>query len=453
MEAIKQAFYEVMCKYEKHFSAYGVCKNLRAWEKAKSPLLSLLRRHPNWDEDALAVVFGVTEKRETDSHAVNEKRLRLIALTEALTLTDEQRRRFQIAMELTTRDCSPALSDYIAGQLQNHCDVKCVAGQKTSRVINKLCRHCGVDTLPEYNAVFAQLSDALNPLEVSKKALLSLHPCDYLEMSSKSSSWSSCHGLQRGGWQAGCLSYMTDSSSMIFYTVDDDTTSEYYKAPRLSRQVFCYGDGTLLQSRLYPNSDDSDANHRYRSLVQGTLAACLDIPDRWIIRKNMAQYLHTEDGSRHYRDYDSYGCVTTLKETGPYTTISIGSKVICVCCGGAVNENNSLKCGCTPQVVCMDCGASVPENAARYHEDGRWHCSQCLHFCPLCGQAARTDFFPAFDAHGLVLHICADCHTAITAVCGDCTAAEVCGTVGGNRLCARASATAAHIAVPLRRAA
>jgi len=56
MEELKKAFYEVMYKYEKSFGETGVMTNLNTWAQEKAGLLELLRRHPNWDEDAKAIV-------------------------------------------------------------------------------------------------------------------------------------------------------------------------------------------------------------------------------------------------------------------------------------------------------------------------------------------------------------------------------------------------------------
>ena len=41
MEEIKNAFYEVMYKYQKSFSEDGVMENLREWAEAKSDLMNL----------------------------------------------------------------------------------------------------------------------------------------------------------------------------------------------------------------------------------------------------------------------------------------------------------------------------------------------------------------------------------------------------------------------------
>ena len=42
MDALMQAFYGVMYKYQKHFSEKGVRANLDAWEQRKKGLLELL---------------------------------------------------------------------------------------------------------------------------------------------------------------------------------------------------------------------------------------------------------------------------------------------------------------------------------------------------------------------------------------------------------------------------
>lgn len=49
-------------------SELGVAKNINEWSKNKTPLLELLRKHPMWREDELAIVTTITEKRELDSN-------------------------------------------------------------------------------------------------------------------------------------------------------------------------------------------------------------------------------------------------------------------------------------------------------------------------------------------------------------------------------------------------
>lgn len=106
-------------------------------------------------------------------------------------------------------------------------------GAKASRIINRLCLKFHLDQIEEeaeagepdnrymrtvkpYNALFARLADALNPAHIEKTAVLSIHPCDFLEMSNRDNTWSSCHCLERGSYHGGCQSYMGDAVSMIF---------------------------------------------------------------------------------------------------------------------------------------------------------------------------------------------------------------------------------------------
>ena len=69
---LKNEFYEVMYKYEKSFSEEGVMANLTAWQTAKADLLSLLRRHPNWNEDEQAIIFDCNQALSIQTDMVDE---------------------------------------------------------------------------------------------------------------------------------------------------------------------------------------------------------------------------------------------------------------------------------------------------------------------------------------------------------------------------------------------
>ena len=102
---------------------------------------------------------------------------------------------------------------------------------------------------------------------------------------------------------------MTDDVSMIFFTVDPEVKDHYYRAPRRSRQMFFYKDQTLFQSRLYP-SDLSEQMDLYRSIVQKAIAACLGVPNRWVLKKkreDVKECCTSGEGSRQYPDYNYYG--------------------------------------------------------------------------------------------------------------------------------------------------
>ena len=246
---LKNKFYEIMYKYEKSFSEEGVMANLTAWQTAKADLLSLLRRHPNWNEDEQAIIFDCNQALSIQPDMVDETAFTLLDIASEI-LSGEQLEDFRTALHAAVSGYSCTVSEENLEILRQRGGIRCAKDQKASRIIGKLCKKYGVDRHTRYNAVFAQLADALNPLTMQEIGVLSVHPCDFLEMSSKSNTWVSCHRLSDGGYQAGCLSYMNDSVSMVFYAVDADVSGEYRKAIRRYRQMFFYEDGTLFQSRL-----------------------------------------------------------------------------------------------------------------------------------------------------------------------------------------------------------
>lgn len=184
MEELKNAFYEVMYKYEKSFGEDGVIANLNAWAESKKTLITLLRRHPEWNEDAKAVVIKFNEGREIERDVVDETAFAMISIADEI-IDKERQESFHTAFNAAVGEYSTTLSDAALEIIRETGNIKCASGQKTSRIIGRLCRQFGVDSHERYNAVFAQLSDALNPLKIQKTAVLSVHPCDFLEMSSK----------------------------------------------------------------------------------------------------------------------------------------------------------------------------------------------------------------------------------------------------------------------------
>lgn len=254
---------------------------------------------------------------------------------------------------------------------------------------------------------------------------------------------------------AGCLSYMTDAVSMIFYTVDNDVASEYYKVARRGRQVFCYTEGLLLQSRLYPN-DNADAIALYRNLVQTAVADCLEQPNQWVLKKkrdDISHFLQTADGSKQYPDYSHIGTLSLLKSMEPGERIVIGSRPVCVCCGGTVTSSGRLKCNCAEQVVCSDCGETVSADQARYHDE-TWLCNGCLRICAHCGHHTHEELIPAFDGRGNVIRICQDCYATALAPCAECCVQAICSLIQGNRFCQKSNeAISQPAAAPALRAA
>ena len=263
-----------------------------------------------------------------------------------------------------------------------------------------------------------------------------IHPCDFLEMSNRDNTWSSCHCLEGGGYRGGCQSYMGDAVSMIFFTVSDEYTQDFHTAPRITREIFCYKDNVLLQSRLYP-TDLEDQKTLYRSIVQQAIATCLDKPNLWSIKrgKDTEPYCESAADSNHYPDYEyGYAVVSLLKGESDYGKMTIGSVARCVCCGGEQKNHRSIRCAeCGNMYVCKGCGKTV-HGYGRYI-DNHFYCNECSYECTVCREKfigmPRIGIARSGEQRG----ICPACYAQVVDVCGNCTIHSDCLSIGANRFC------------------
>ena len=276
--------------------------------------------------------------------------------------------------------------------------------------------------------------------------VLSVHPCDFLEMSSKSNTWVSCHRLSDGGYQAGCLSYMNDRVSMVFYAVDADVSGEYRKAIRRYRQMFFYENGTLFQSRLYPADTGNalEVSKLFRHLVQKAISRCLTEPNLWYLktkRPDLNAHLSTYRGSLHYPDYNYHGNLSVLQGHRKDTELTIGAAAKCVCCGNELRSNGAIKCSCKEVAVCRKCGQPVARGQGIYLEDG-FYCKTCLHICAACGRPTLGTMYPAYNRRGTLVEVCQDCYQQLTSGCASCSMASACRAMG-HTLCEKATVAVA----------
>ena len=438
MDELKQQFYEVMHKYQKPFSEEGVTANLTQWSEQKQGLLQLLRRHPIWNEKELAIVFRVEERREIDRITVDETRAAILELGRRACTDDTVYENFETALRAATADYARIPNEYRLDTIRQYGGIKCAPGQKASRIINRLCLKFHLDQIEEeaeagepdnrymrtvkpYNALFARLADALNPAHIEKTAVLSIHPCDFLEMPNRDNTWSSCHCLERGSYHGGCQSYMGDAVSMIFFTVSDEYTQDFHTAPRITREIFCYKDNVLLQSRLYP-TDLEDQKTLYRGIVQQAIATCLDKPNLWSIKrgKDTEPYCESAADSNHYPDYEyGYAVVSLLKGETDYGKMTIGSVAHCVCCGGEQKDHRSIRCAeCGSMFVCKGCGKTV-HGYGRYI-DNHFYCKECSYRCTACGEEFIGMPRIGITRSGEQRGICPACYEQVISVCRNC---------------------------------
>ena len=214
---------------------------------------------------------------------------------------------------------------------------------------------------------------------------------------------------------------MGDAVSMIFFTVSDEYTQDFHTAPRITREIFCYKDNVLLQSRLYP-TDLEDQKTLYRGIVQQAIATCLDKPNLWSIKrgKDTEPYCESAADSNHYPDYEyGYAVVSLLKGETDYGKMTIGSVARCVCCGGEQKDHRSIRCAeCGSMFVCKGCGKTV-HGYGRYI-DNHFYCKECSYRCTACGEEFIGMPRIGITRSGEQRGICPACYEQVISVCRNC---------------------------------
>lgn len=255
------------------------------------------------------------------------------------------------------------LDENIAKRINNiFPDLKAVAGQKTSKFVNKFCKKFGLDKIEslEYNRKFAKYSDAINPLTIKRHTILSVHPIDYYTMSF-GNSWASCHTIDKhnirnmdnayhGQYSGGTESYMLDGTSMVFYTVDNSYNGNKYELePKINRNMFHFGYDKLIQGRVYPQSNDgaNDIYKTFREITQKIVADCLQANNSWLNIKGIDEcdYVTSTKGV-HYADYLNFGScnVSYLNKVKNEQRITIGHNPICPNCGYSHDWEECIEC-------------------------------------------------------------------------------------------------------------
>lgn len=183
---------------------------------------------------------------------------------------------------------------------KNFPNSQCREGVKITRVVQKCLKELGLHKLAmenereTFNRKYAAWCDAVSPMTIKKWSVLSINFVDYLTMSN-GTSWTSClntdkrgyftEGKYRSGFNSRrTLDYALDETTMVFYTVSEDYDgSDWELQPKNTRQLFHFGEGKLIQSRLYPQNNVSRRNiyTQYRENVEKLLSEAMDEANLW----------------------------------------------------------------------------------------------------------------------------------------------------------------------------
>jgi len=347
------------------FDKPGLEKNLDYYGANKMALINLLRKHPHWNEEALAIVFNAGDIRRSSEADIKSFCSSLEVLAQEVfdsednQFSSDDAIKFKKALQYLCTAPQYVKNSGTLRAFKKNAGVSCMIGQRTSRVVHKLCKQYQIDEHPNYNAVFAVLADALNPLAIDQKAVLSVHPCDFITIADSDSWASASNSGTRGNMgisAADTLSIANDSISMIFYTVGDDTGAPYHMHPKDDCEVFNYKDGVLLQSRLYTDSNDNMVETVFRNIVHSVIADCMGQPNLWVLKKYPypVKWFYdagfVRNNSSAYLKLRSAATVSVIKaehqssvDSG-YNRIVIGHDAYCVKCGEALTENVMLHC-------------------------------------------------------------------------------------------------------------
>lgn len=448
-EVILKNMTTLLDQYDYNYTLYALNSIIDEWAEQKSVLIEAFKKHPNYVAGKFLIAFTQDYTRTVDKDAAKrfyDWLVRVIIDTPKSELPEDILKQIRhpgdhlpdklcnAVIHLQSEFGDIKLSKEYAEELKEAIpQIHPHAGQKLSRVVNKLCTYLNYHKHPDYNKEFAKFADALSPLTITRHTVLSINPLDYLTMSF-GNSWASCHTIDKdnrrnmpndyhGQYSSGTISYMLDSSSMILYTIDAEYDgTDYWTQPKINRQMFHYGEDKLVQGRLYPqdNDDDRAAYEPYRKIVQGIMSVIFDFPNFWSLQRgwSAASQFITSEGT-HYRDYDNYDNCTLskIKSIENDKHFIVGALPICVRCGERHETPENIDC-CADKVRCADCGRIIREDNA-YEIDGKYYCSDCVRYCTHCREYyAKKDMTYVENTHDYVCHDCLEKYYHVCAHCG-----------------------------------
>lgn len=451
-ETLLDQMKNLLDEYDYEYTDRALNKIIDTWANNKKDLIAAFKKHPNYLEGKFMIVFSHDFERVTDRYAlerfkswvidgdvvdyVKEKNFIPESMKKETSLNGQKypTNIFEFLIKIPAYN-----SQYIDGELADELNKICPEihahdGQKTSRVINKLLAYIGISKHPEYNREFAKYADALNPLKITRHTILSVNPLDYLTMSF-GNSWASCHTIDKqnkrgmpnsyqGMYSSGTISYMLDSPSMVFYTVDASYDgNDFWNEPKINRQMYHWGEDKLIQGRLYPQDNDGSSTGytAFRAIVQNIMSEIFDFPNFWTVSKGTSEagkYIESE--GTHYRDYDNFENCTLSRPKGNdnENCITVGHAPICIECGYEHDCEDNISC-CHHGVKCAACGEYVDEDDAIYI-DGEPYCRDCVFYCDDCGEYYVGEGTYVHNSRGYEICVCEDCRDEYYEYCAEC---------------------------------
>lgn len=383
------AMQDVLHDKDMEYSEIGILTNIKKWHESKLPLITKMKTHPNWEEDALAIIVPIKQTRGADKEQARRSLTRLFQEAVNYVKAGEN----DAVIETLTQLSSDCLLDKnlteksveTIAQYEEQADIKFKVrpsvGMKSSRFILKNLEAVGVklDSSDAVNRYFGTYSESISPYSKNMFLVLSVNPGDYLRMS-EGNSWSSCHRVgndeDRGCYQAGTLSYMVDKPTLVAYVIPEypEHLEKIYYIPKNYRQLFLiHKSGKIfIQSRMYPNGDN-DMSREIRRAVHSIVSTIYGFTDMWKAPKRAENKFVYQNDNLHYADY--HFCRDAIKssiasevseayDNGDFdSSTGIGEPPRCVICGERTLTNPS-------RIYCSHCNEARDVPDYDYDDDG-----------------------------------------------------------------------------------
>lgn len=409
----------------------GTRKVAEEFVKNKSKLMNLMRKHPQWNEDAAAIILKERVKKVPDEYKITKLLEQLFySVNKEEYPNGDGYVSFPYGLssdnQITEEDveCIQTIVEHGGTRERNR---KCYFGEresdkpkvgmKKSRYMRKVFMRAGLnmETGLDFNR-FARYADEI-AIEGSteENIIISVNPGDIL-LQSYGTDWASCHILNpdvaitnhgdsySGCYRAGTLSYATDSCTIMVFKPDpewDGDPMTLQNVRREYRQLFHINmsDRIILQARLYPYGGNDYRHEELRKIMQEVFSVIWDVPNYWKNKKDTCDGFSTTSDALHYKDYryDSYGNgaylgrnISYLPGTDPeHADIEdIGNISYCLDCGRRIYDESEIYCEhCAGGgFTCAGCGECIDEDDAFYCEDtDDYRCADCSFTCYDCG--------------------------------------------------------------------
>lgn len=330
----------------------GIFKNFNFAMSSKQRLIDILSKHPNWNSDELCIEIPISLRREISYENIRNKGYELCEYISG-----------QKPFNSTTSNIANTIFDLIEYpdfkiednvlkfRLDYHFErIRNTEGfgelnlnQKASRIVKQLCTLLGIECNSTFEQLFAAYSDELSIKEQDCKFILSVNPADFITMS-HGNSWKSCHSTRDYGcYHAGCMSYATDNTTMIAYTIPIDSGKDYFDINKIKRQLFMLGKNQkcIMQSKMYPKNTDPILRDTFLDYVMELLgeSGC-EIPEGTGANTSIKTGTYT----LHYPDYNYWRRLRGTADTIKVGNVSFGLQ------SNVKNINNASMLGASKPV-------------------------------------------------------------------------------------------------------